>query len=479
MNLHTLTLTTPYLELEEELYHFSNPLALDMPYLVAGSKKAIQLLGLNEDTLNTSEFLALHNGEFLPKGAKPFSMGYAGHQFGHYNPYLGDGRAHNLGNVNGWNLQLKGSGETFYARSADGRASLRSSIREFLMSEAMYHLGIPTTRALGVIGSETEVLRNGIEKAGMVLRLSESWVRFGSFEYLYYTKEYAKLESLAEFVIKESFSHLQNDEDRFYKIFAEVVKRTAKLIAKWQGVGFCHGVMNTDNMSIIGVTLDYGPFAMLDDFNFGYVCNQSDKVGRYSYGAQPNVAYWNLTMLAKALTPILPQHLSQQLLDAYGEYIYPNAYIEEMREKLGLFEKLDEDTELITELVGAMQDAYVDNTLFFRTLSHYNGNREALYDICMEPIVIHNWLELYDTRLLKENTPQDQREKFMLTKNPKYVLKNYMLEKAITKSLLGDFSEVEKLLFIASHPFDELEEYEEYSQETPEIYKNIGLSCSS
>jgi uncharacterized protein YdiU (UPF0061 family) len=347
------------------------------------------------------------------------------------------------------------------------------------MSEAMHHLGIPTSRALGIIGSETKILRNSIEKAAITLRLSPSWVRFGTFEYLFYTKEYAKLEQLAEYVIEESYAHLLGDEDRFFKMFCEVCERTAKLVAQWQGIGFCHGVMNTDNMSIAGFTIDYGPFAMLDDFNYNYVCNHTDRVGRYSYGDQPNIAYWNLTMLAKALSPIIDKERTRKVLDDFGAFIYPDAYINVMRKKLGLHEVREEDVELIKELVGALQDGFVDHTLFFRTLSRYDGNREALYDIAMEPVAIHNWLELYDLRLAKESQTQSKRQEAMLSVNPKYVLKNYMLEKAINLAQIGDFSMVEKLLYIGAHPYDELEEFEEFAAETPEIYKNIGLSCSS
>ena len=479
MNFDTITLTNPYLKLPQEFYDFNAPTPLESPYLVSCNPNAAKLLNLEEETLKDPRFVSFLNGEFFPKGSEPFSMAYAGHQFGHYNPWLGDGRVHNLGTLNGWHLQLKGSGETLYSRSADGRAALRSTIREYLMSEAMHHLGIKTTRALGVIGSETKILRNSIEKAAILLRLSPSWVRFGTFEYLYYTKEYAKLEILAEYVIEESYMHLLGDEDRFYKLFCEIVKNTAELVAQWQAIGFCHGVMNTDNMSIAGLTIDYGPFAMLDDFNYNYVCNHTDRVGRYSYGDQPNIAYWNLTMLAKALSPIIDKERMQQVLDDFGAFVYPDAYMDEMRKKLGLFEKRQEDIELIKELVGALHDAYVDHTLFFRTLSRYDGNREALYDIAMEPVAIHNWLELYELRLREEREPQSKRHEYMLGVNPKYVLKNYMLEKAINKAQIGDFSLVEKLLYMGAHPYDELEEFEEFAQETPEIYKNIGLSCSS
>ena len=262
-------------------------------------------------------------------------------------------------------------------------------------------------------------------------------------------------------------------------MFCEVVERTGKLIAQWQGVGFNHGVMNTDNMSIEGLTIDYGPFAMLDDFNYSYICNHTDRVGRYAYGQQPNVSYWNLSMLAKALSPIISKERMQQKLNDFGECIYPDAYVKVMRSKLGLSVELDDDVELIKELIGALQDAFVDHTLFFRTLSRYDGDRSSLYDIVMEPVVIDNWLKLYDERLSKETRSQAIRQEAMLKTNPKYVLKNHMLQKAITLAEGGDFSMVETLLYIAAHPYDELPEFEHFSQDTPEEYKNIGLSCSS
>ncbi|HSR74610.1 MAG TPA: YdiU family protein, partial [Sulfurovum sp.] len=451
----------------------------DDPYLISFNPAAAELIGLDSRCGDDPRFVALLNGTLIPKDARPFSMCYAGHQFGHYAPRLGDGRAINLGSINGWHLQTKGSGETRYSRMADGRAALPSSIREYLMSEAMYHLGIPTTRALGIIGSGTKIVRNQIEHGAIVMRLSTSWVRFGTFEYFYYFKEYDKLKSLTDYVIKESYPHLQNDEDRYYKFFCEVVERTAELIAQWQGVGFCHGVMNTDNMSITGLTIDYGPYAMLDDFDFGFVCNKSDRAGRYSYGEQPNISYWNLTMLSKALSPLIDTKRMQKKLDDYGNFLYPDAYIDVMRAKLGLEMKLEEDAELITGLVGALQDAYVDYTNFFRTLSRYDGERMPLYDLSMNPVFIHNWLDLYDQRLAKESRIQPDRQAAMLKTNPKYVLKNHMLQQAITLAKRGDFSMVETLMHIAAHPFDELPEFEHFAAETPEEHKNLTLSCSS
>ena len=479
MTIDKLNFEARYLSLDSEFYDMTDPLPLDDPYLISFNPYAAKLIRLESNSGEDPRFVELLNGTFIPKGTRPFSMCYAGHQFGHYAPRLGDGRAINLGSINGWHLQSKGSGETLYARMSDGRAAIPSSIREYLMSEAMHHLGIPTTRALGVIGSQTKIVRNTIEKAAIVMRMSPSWVRFGTFEYFYYTKEYEKLRSLADYTIAESYAHLKEDEDRYFKFFSEVVKRTSNLIAQWQSIGFCHGVMNTDNMSIAGLTIDYGPFSMLDDFDFGFVCNKTDKAGRYSYGEQPNISYWNLTMLSKALTPLIDQKRMQKKLDDYGSFLYPNDYIDVMRGKLGLALKLDEDVELITELVGALQDAFVDHTNFFRTLSRYDGERMPLYDIAMNPVAIHNWLELYDARLAKETRMQHERQEMMLKTNPKYVLKNYMLQDAIDLAQKGDFSMVETLLYIAAHPFDELPEFEHFAKETPEEHKNLCLSCSS
>jgi len=479
MNIENLRVQTPYLSLDKEFYDIKNPEPLDEPYLISFSSGAAKQIGLDEKSADDPLLVSLLNGTFTPQGAKHFSMCYAGHQFGHYNPWLGDGRASNIGTVNGWSLQLKGSGETLYSRSADGRAALRSSLREYLMSEAMFHLGIATTRALAIIGSKTKIIRNRMENAATVLRMSTSWVRFGTFEYFYYSKEHDKIQELLEYVIVESYPHLEGDDDRFFKMFCEVVERTALLIAQWQAVGFNHGVMNTDNMSIAGLTIDYGPFAMMDDFNYGYICNCSDTVGRYSYAEQPNIAYWNLTMLAKALSPIIPKEKMEQKLEEYGASLYPNTYIKVMREKIGLQEVLGSDAEFIEELLVALHDAYVDYTLFFRTLSHYDGNREALYDIAMNPVAVDNWLKLYDERLKHEETSYAQREEKMLQVNPKYVLKNHMLQEAIELAEKGEFRRVEELLYIAEHPYEELPEFEHFAGDTPEEYKNIGLSCSS
>jgi len=479
MTLDDLKLENPYLCLDAEFYSTSTPEPLDDPYLISFNPKAAERIGLDTDAVNDSRFVSLLNGTFSLEGSRAYSMCYAGHQFGHFAGRLGDGRAINLGSINGWHLQTKGSGETLYARMADGRAALPSSIREYLMSEALFHLGIPSTRALGIIGSKTKILRSPIEYAAIVMRLSPSWVRFGTFEYFHYFKAHDKLKALAEYTIKESYPHLLDDEDRFFKFFSEVLARTAKLVALWQGVGFVHGVMNTDNMSIAGLTIDLGPYAMLDDFRYGFISNKSDRAGRYSYAEQPNVSYWNLTMLAKSLSSLIDDKRMEEKLADYGAFIYPNAYADVMRQKLGLFKSLDDDKMLIEQLLRSLQDAYVDYTIFFRTLSRYDGDKSPLYDISMNPVAIDAWLSLYDERLSKETHTQVQRQEAMLKTNPKYILKNYLLEEAIILAKRGDFSLVETLLTLASHPYDELPEYEHFAKETPEEHKNLTFSCSS
>ena len=479
MTIDNLHFQTNYLSLDGEFYDITKPTPLDDPYFISFNPNTAKLIDLDSHAGDDPLFIELLNGTFIPKSASTFSMCYAGHQFSHYASRLGDGRAINLGSIKGWNLQTKGSGETLYSRTADGRAALPSSIREYLMSEAMHHLGIPTTRALGIIGSKTKLLRNNIETAAIVMRMSPSWVRFGTFEYFYYLKEHDKLKTLADYAIAESYPHLTTDEDRYFKFFTEVLERTATLIAMWQGIGFCHGVMNTDNMSIAGLTLDYGPYAMLDDFKFGFVCNTTDKAGRYAYGEQPNVAYWNLTMLAKALSPLIDIKRMENKLEEYGASIYPKAYIHIMCQKLGLELRLEEDQQLITSLIGTLQDAYIDHTQFFRALSRYDGERMPIFELAMNPVPFDTWLTLYDARLAKESRTQKQREKAMLQTNPKYILKNYMLDQGIALAKRGDFSMVETLLHIAQHPYDELPEYEKFAGETPEEHKNITLSCSS
>jgi uncharacterized protein YdiU (UPF0061 family) len=445
---------------------------------VSINNDALKLVGLNPVDLNNKELESLLNGTTLLEGSRPYAMCYAGHQFGYYVPRLGDGRAINLGAINGWNLQLKGSGQTLYSRQGDGRAVLRSSIREYLMSEAMYGLGIPTSRALAIISSDEKVARESWERGAIVLRLAPSWIRFGSFEYFFHTNAHDKLEKLADFLLKESFPHLLDTEDAYAKMFGEIVKRTAQMIAHWQSVGFNHGVMNTDNMSAIGITIDYGPFAFMDTFESGYICNHTDNEGRYSFDNQPRIGYWNLSQLGRALSPLITQEKMEKELEKYGDY-FTTRLMELLRAKLGLESAEEKDGELLRSLFTAMENGRIDMTPFFRALSRYDGERIALLSLTLAPNQLNEWLDLYDKRLENNTASIDKRHEQMFRVNPKYILKNYILQEAIDLAEKNDFNLVNDLLKIAQNPYDEHSEFERYAGATPLAHKNLKLSCSS
>ncbi|MDD2791261.1 MAG: YdiU family protein [Sulfurimonas sp.] len=474
-----LKLTTPYLELDPLFYDRVEPTPLAKPYLISVSQNAAKLLGVKDDDLRDELLVKIVNGSHKLEGSQTFAMCYAGHQFGYFVPRLGDGRAINLGKVNGWNLQLKGSGQTLYSRQGDGRAVLRSSIREYLMSEAMHGLGIATSRAIALIGSDTDVARERWEKGAIVLRLSPTWVRFGTFEYFNLKGRHEKLQALADYVIDESFPHLKNAEGIYLKMYEEIIKNTATTLAGWQSVGFNHGVMNTDNMCIDGRTIDYGPFAFLDDYDAEYICNHTDQEGRYSFKNQPGIAHWNLAQLAKALSPIINYEDAQGALDRDFGATYEAKYLSLMFAKMGLYESDAKDVELLKWLLGSLQSATIDYSAFFRKLSRYDGKRADILDSCVYRAELDEWLSAYELRLSKEKLSTQERHTKMLAVNPKYILKNHILQEAIEEAKLGSFSMIEDLLQVAHAPFDEHEELEYLSKPTPMKAKNIKLSCSS
>lgn len=478
MKLDELTLTTPYLSLDPIFYHKVSPAPLQKPKLISFNTDAAKLIGLDPAQISNEELTSLLNGTRLLNGSQPYAMCYAGHQFGYYVPRLGDGRAINLGCVNGWTLQLKGSGQTLYSRQGDGRAVLRSSIREYLMSEAMNGLGIPTSRALAIIGSDEKVARETWERGAIVLRLAPSWIRFGSFEYFFHAHKHQELESLADFLLQESFPQFVGVEEAYLKMFGEILKRTARLMALWQSVGFNHGVMNTDNMSAIGITIDYGPFAFMDTFESGYICNHTDAQGRYSYDNQPRIGYWNLERLAHALSPLIPTEKLRSELDKYGDY-FTTYLMELLRAKLGLDTPHDNDSDLLRALFTVMENGRTDMTPFFRTLSRYNGNREHLLALTLAPNQLNEWCDRYDERLLLNASSTELRHEQMLRTNPKYILKNYILQEAIDAAEKDDFTLVNDLLMLAHSPYDEHYEFERYAGVTPQHHTNLKLSCSS
>ena len=478
MKLKEIEVTNPYLKLGNEFYNFQTPAPLNEPFLIHANLDLMEQLNIDRSEVKTKEFRDLINGSFLLKGAKPFSMVYAGHQFGHYVPQLGDGRAINIGTIGSIHLQLKGSGQTKYSRSGDGRAVLRSSIREYLISEAMYALGVPTTRALGIIGSNHSVFRESWEKGAIVLRTSSSWVRIGTFEYFAHNNKIDELNRLIDYVIDESYPHLKDEKDKTIYLFLEVVGKTAKLIAKWMSIGFNHGVMNTDNISIAGLTIDYGPFSFFDDFDYDYICNHTDVQGRYSFKNQPLIGKWNLSALVAALVKIADISKLEAALDFYDK-IYSKEYQYLMNQKLGLDRVEDGDKKLISHLLGVLQGLRVDYTLFFRELSNYSGNKEPILNLCLYHTPMREWLEIYDKRLEKNSNTTEKRLEKMKKVNPKYTLKNYLLQQSIDLANSGDFSMVDKLHKIAQKPYDEHPEFNFWALETPEEYKNQKLSCSS
>ncbi len=478
MKLDEIKLNNPYLDLPELCYTRVKPTPLKKPFLIHANKSLGEALGIDKEELEGDHFVDLVNGAIELQGSDPFAMCYAGHQFGFYVDRLGDGRAINIGTIGKEHLQLKGAGLTRYSRSGDGRAVLRSSIREYLMSEAIFGLGIETTRALALIGSKQEVIREQWEKAAIVLRLSPSWIRFGTFEYFAHKKKHKELEALADYAIAESYPHLTNEDNRYLYFFTEVVGKTAILMAEWQAVGFNHGVMNTDNMSIAGLTIDYGPYAFLDDYDFNNICNHTDSKGRYSFGNQPNIGEWNLRALMTALSPLIPIEKMERVIAHYGR-LYMDHFLWLMAQKIGLNQPEEEDAELFKHLLGILQALNIDYTLFFRTLSHYDGERAALLKLGLYHTPMNDWLDAYDKRLESNSSSGEERQTKMLRTNPKYVLKNYMLQEAIDAADKGDFSLVDALFDIAQKPYDEHPQYERWADATPDVSKNKKLSCSS
>ena len=490
-----------------------------------------QELGLSQDWMQRPDVLQALSGCAVMAGSDPLASVYSGHQFGQWAGQLGDGRAVYLGEIKtpkaqSFEIQLKGAGVTPYSRSGDGRAVLRSSIREYLCSEAMHALGIATTRALCIAGSSGVVYREEIERAAVVTRLSPSFIRFGHFEHFAAKNQLHELRILSDFVIQNYALLLQDPEEPrllqdqdlqdhlsqnpYAQLLYRVTLKTAKLIAHWQSVGFCHGVMNTDNMSILGLTLDYGPFQFMDAYSAGHICNHSDHAGRYAFNQQPNVAYWNLYCLGQALLPLIQdKELTVNCLDQF-KTLYRHFREATFLNKLGLYssalslstptsrtESTTEALKLIPQIEQLMELQNVDFTIFWRTFSQSMGNLgsvdlaaaspsqhklkpvEALFTI---PAALELWQQFWAayTEVLKSTAQSyEDTSKAMLRVNPKYILRNHLGEEAIKSAEKGDFTEIEILLKILSSPFDENPEFQAYSDLPPDWASTISISCSS
>ena len=460
------------------------PTPLPAPHWVGTSTAVAQLIGLDADWLQRDEALQAFTGNTLLAGSRPLASVYSGHQFGVWAGQLGDGRAILLGETAaGLEIQLKGAGRTPYSRMGDGRAVLRSSIREFLCSEAMHGLGIPTSRALCITGSPAPVRREEVETASVVTRVAPSFVRFGHFEHFAANDLQAQLKTLADYVIDRYYPECRDTRDfggnAYAALLQAVSERTAHLMAQWQGVGFCHGVMNTDNMSILGLTIDYGPFQFLDAFVPGHVCNHSDNQGRYAYNRQPNVAYWNLFCLAQALLPLIGDpELAKGALESY-KTVFPEAFMARMRSKLGLAQAREKDAELIDGILVLLAQNAVDYTIFWRRLSHavQQNDFEPVRDLFADRNAFDGWLLSYSELLTLEN--KALAANLMLKTNPKFVLRNHLGEQAIRAAKLGDFSELQTLQRLLEHPFDEHPGHDAYAAFPPDWASSIEISCSS
>jgi len=484
--LETLNFDNTYARLPGAFHAKLTPTAIPEPYLVAFNDSAAGLLDLDPSESRRAEFLAYFSGQKILPGAEPLAMLYAGHQFGHYVPQLGDGRAILLGEVvnsrgERWDLHLKGAGETPFSRAGDGRAVLRSSIREYLCCEAMHGLSIPSTRALCIVGSDLEVYREQIESAATLLRMAPSHVRFGSFEVFFYRNQHAELKTLADYVIAQHYSHLAQAPDKYAQFLREVVVRTARLMADWQAVGFAHGVMNTDNMSILGITLDYGPYGFLDHYDGGFVCNHSDHQGRYAFDQQPDIGAWNVTCLAQALTPLMSVAEARDALSVY-EFTFVDHYLNRIGAKLGL-PRSPELAPLVNRLLELLHAQRVDYTIFFRRLNAFasatDSRNDAVRDLFPERAAFDAWAQDYAALLRQSGEPDAARKARMDRINPKYILRNYLAQAAIEKAQARDYSEVDRLLKLLQSPYDEHPELEHYAGFPPDWASRIAVSCSS
>jgi uncharacterized protein YdiU (UPF0061 family) len=486
-----LPLEHSYAALPPTFYTRLNPTPLTKPYLVCASASAAALIGLDPSEFTRQEFIETFSGNRTLEQSQPLSAVYSGHQFGVWAGQLGDGRAILLGEADApgmpppgkMELQLKGAGMTPYSRMGDGRAVLRSSIREFLCSEAMAALGVPTSRALCVIGSDQRVLRELPETAAVATRMAPTFVRFGSFEHWFYQGRQDELKLLADYVIDRCYPELRDQAQPYKALLTEVTRRTAEMIAHWQAVGFMHGVMNTDNMSILGQTLDYGPFGFMEAFNPGHICNHTDQQGRYAYNMQPQIGNWNCYALGQALLPLIGD--VEETREALA--IYQPAFSEKMNAllhaKLGLATSVEGDGALIDQMFDIMAASHVDFTLFFRRLGDIRmdepGADAPVSDLFIDREAFGQWAVQYRERLRQENSNDVQRQLAMHRTNPKYVLRNYLAQVAIEKAQGKDFSEVAKLLAVLEHPFDEQAENEHYAALPPDWASELEVSCSS
>ena len=479
----TLSFTAHWHDELPDFYTALNPTPLTNARLIWHNDSLASELGIPPSLFQPATGAGVWGGEALLPGMQPLAQVYSGHQFGVWAGQLGDGRGILLGEqqlANGQTVDwhLKGAGLTPYSRMGDGRAVLRSTIRESLASEAMHALGIPTTRALSIVTSDTQIARETYEPGAMLMRIAQSHVRFGHFEHFYYRREPDKVRQLADFVIRHHWPQWQDDVDKYILWFRDVVARTASLMACWQTVGFAHGVMNTDNMSILGLTMDYGPYGFLDDYQPDFICNHSDHQGRYSFENQPAVGLWNLQRLAQSLSPFIDVEALNDALDLYQEVLMQE-YGKLMRRKLGLTTQEKGDNDILNALFALMAREGSDYTRTFRMLSQTEQQSAAspLRDEFIDRAAFDGWFSTYRERLQREEIQDDARQAQMKAVNPAMVLRNWLAQRAIEQAEQGDYAELHRLHDALRTPF--ADRSDDYVSRPPDWGKRLEVSCSS
>jgi len=445
-------------------------------------------LGLDADALNTSEGAEILSGKLAPAGATPLAMAYAGHQFGGFSPQLGDGRAMLLGELidtsgNRVDLHLKGSGRTPFSRGGDGKAVLGPVLREYLMGEAMHALGVPTTRALAAVTTGEQVAREGHKQGAVLARIAASHLRVGTFQFFAARQEWARLRQLADYAIARHYPALSQAPDKYLAFLRAVADRQAALVARWLHIGFVHGVMNTDNMTISGETIDYGPCAFIDTYDANAVFSSIDRDGRYAYGNQPVMAQWNLTRLAEDLLPLIDADDTDRAIRLATDVIngftgrYTDLWTAGMRAKIGLSAAQDGDSALINDLFAAMDGQGVDYTQFFRRLaSGTDQDIAALFDNDSKIIA---WLADWRARLLRDPQQAQARLDAMNAVNPIYIARNHLVEQALQAAEAGDMIPFQKLLAVLSHPFSKVRGLEAFEGPAPASFGAYQTFCGT
>ena len=483
-----------FYHLGEAFYSRVIPRALGAAKWVALDEDVAALLLLDPREIKTEQYLAFFSGQAVAPSSKPLAMVYSGHQFGQWAGQLGDGRGILLGERRGkdgvlYDIHLKGAGQTPYSRFGDGHAVLRSCIREYLASIALHHLRIPSTHALCITRGDNPVTRETIEPAAILTRVARTHIRFGSFQHFFASGDHERLKQLADYALTQYFSAAREADQPYAELLSFVVDATAKLIAHWQAKGFAHGVMNTDNMSLLGETFDYGPFGFMENYNHYFVCNHSDTQGRYAFDQQPHVGLWNLYRFAESLGPLVDEHTAKSILDNY-ERIFIDHYYSLMGDKLGLTLSEKHDHAFIEKLIGLLHAEQLDYTVFFRKLSYLTDARweSTLLALCHTErgkTSMAHWLLDYKNRLKKrtETDPKITKQVLqhrLLMQNPKFILRNYLAQKAIDLAYMErDYTEINVLQTLLKQPFAEHPDYEDYAKETPLKKRNIAVSCSS